>query len=145
MSRAAIAGCWRMERGRETGEDRLRLDKWLWHARFFRTRSLATAAVSGGKVHVNGERVKPSRPVAAGDQLEITTGFDAVTVTVLGIPLRRGPAPEARTFYEESPGSIARRERMREQRQLASLAAPQTPGKPDKQTRRALLRFHRGK
>ena len=121
----------------------LRLDKWLWAARFFRTRSLATTAVSGGKVHVNGERAKPSRPVRAGDQLEISAGFDAVTVTVLGIPARRGPAPEARGYYEETPGSVARRERMREQRRLASMAAPQTPGKPDKKTRRALLRFHR--
>ena len=128
---------------RQPDDGRLRLDKWLWHARFFRTRSLATTAVSGGKVHVNGERAKPSRPVRAGDQLEIPVGLDAITVTVLGLPARRGPAPEARTCYEETPGSVARRERMREQCRLASMAAPQTPGKPDKKTRRALLRFHR--
>lgn len=128
---------------RQPDDGRLRLDKWLWHTRFFRTRSLATTAVSGGRVHVNGERAKPSRPIHAGDQLEISVGLDAITITVLGLPARRGPAPEARTYYEESPGSVARRERSREQRRLASMAAPQTPGKPDKKTRRALLRFHR--
>ena len=133
-----------MNGGRQADDGRLRLDKWLWHARFFRTRSLATAAVSGGKVHVNGQRAKPARAVRVGDQLEITVGFDALTVTVLAIPVRRGPAPEARGCYEETSGSTARRERMREQRRLASMAAPQTPGRPDKQTRRALLRFHRG-
>ncbi len=133
-----------MKDGRQSDDGRLRLDKWLWHARFFRTRSLATAAVSGGKVHVNGERAKPARGVRVGDQLEITAGFDALTVTVLAIPVRRGPAPEAHRCYEETTGSAARRERMREQRRLASMAAPQTPGRPDKQTRRALLRFHRG-
>ena len=124
----------------ETG---LRVDKWLWCARFFKTRSLAAAAVSGGKVHVNRERVKPSRLVRPGDVLEITVGFDAVTVEVLAIPGRRGPATEARLCYRETDASIARRERIREQRRLAALAAPQTDGRPDKRTRRELLRFHR--
>ena len=128
------------EAGREAG---LRVDKWLWCARFFKTRSLASAAVGGGKVHVNGERVKPSRTVRPGDVLEITTGFDARTVEVLSIPARRGPATEARLCYRESEASLARRERMREQRRLAALAAPQTEGRPDKRTRRELLRFHR--
>jgi len=121
----------------------LRIDKWLWCARFFKTRSLASVAVAGGKVHVNRERVKPSRIVRAGDVLDITVGFDAITVEVLAIPARRGPAPEARLSYRESEASIARRERMREQRRLAALAAPQTDGRPDKRTRRELLRFHR--
>lgn len=121
----------------------LRLDKWLWGARFFRTRSLATAAVAGGKVHVNGERAKPSRTVRAGDRLQITAGFDAFEVTVLGLPARRGPAAEARTLYEETAASVARRERIREQRRLAAQAVPQTPGRPDKKTRRALLRLQR--
>jgi ribosome-associated heat shock protein Hsp15 len=121
----------------------LRVDKWLWCARFFRTRSLAAAAVAGGKVHVNGSRVKPSRPVHPGDTLEITLGADAVTVTVRSLPARRGPATEARQSYEETVDSVARRERHREQRRLAAMAAPQTPGRPDKRTRRELLRFHR--
>ena len=121
----------------------LRVDKWLWCARFFKTRSLAAGAVAGGKVHVNRERVKPARTVRPGDLLEITVGFDVVTVEVLSIPARRGPAPEARQCYAETAASVARRERVREQRRLASMAAPQTEGRPDKRTRRELLRFQR--
>lgn len=123
----------------------LRIDKWLWCARFFKTRSLASAAVTGGKVHVNRERVKPSRIVRPGDVLDVTVGFDAVTVEVLAIPARRGPAPEARQCYRETEASLARRERMREQRRLAALAAPQTAGRPDRRTRRKLLRFQRNR
>jgi ribosome-associated heat shock protein Hsp15 len=121
----------------------LRVDKWLWCARFFRTRSLAAGAVTGGKVHVNGQRVKPSRGVRPGDVLEVTVGFEVVTIQVTAIPARRGPAAAARLCYEETPESVARRERHREQRRLAAMAAPQTPGRPDKRTRRELLRFHR--
>jgi ribosome-associated heat shock protein Hsp15 len=121
----------------------LRVDKWLWCARFFKTRSLAADAVGGGKVHVNRERVKPSRTVRPGDLLEITVGVDVITVEVRSIPVRRGPATEARLCYLETDASIARRERMREQRRLASMAAPQTEGRPDKRTRRELLRFQR--
>jgi len=121
----------------------LRVDKWLWCARFFKTRSLAAEAVSGGKVHVNGHRVKPSRVVQAGDMLDVTLGFEVATIKVLAIPGRRGPAVEARQCYEETPESHARRERSREQRRLAAMAAPQTEGRPDKRTRRELLRFHR--
>jgi ribosome-associated heat shock protein Hsp15 len=132
------------ERNAETREAvPLRVDKWLWCARFFKTRSLAADAVAGGKVHVNRERVKPSRTVRPGDLLEITVGFDVVAVEVRSIPVRRGPAPEARQCYLETEASVARRERMREQRRLASMAAPQTEGRPDKRTRRELLRFQR--
>jgi ribosome-associated heat shock protein Hsp15 len=130
--------------GGQAAGDVLRVDKWLWCARFFRTRSAAGAAVGGGKVHVNRQRVKPSRTVRPGDLLEITVGFDVVTVTVLAIPARRGPATEARLCYEETAESVARRERGREQRRLATLAAPQTHGRPDKHTRRELLRMQRG-
>jgi len=126
------------------GAAELRADKWLWCARFFKTRSLAAEAVAGGKVHVNGQRVKPSRPVRPGDLLEITVGYEVHTVEVRAIPARRGPAPEARLCYQETPESEARRERSREQRRLAALAAPQTPGRPDKHTRRELQKFRRG-
>lgn len=132
--------------GKDTGIPEivpLRVDKWLWCARFFKTRSLAADAVTGGKVHVNRERVKPSRTVRPGDLLEVTVGFDVVTVEVRSIPHRRGPAPEARQCYLETEASVARRERMREQRRLASMAAPQTEGRPDKRTRRELMRFQR--
>lgn len=121
----------------------LRIDKWLWCARFFKSRSLAAEAVAGGKVHLNAQRVKPSRAVQAGDVLEITLGIEVATVKVTAIPMRRGPAAEARLCYEETPESLARRERYREQRRLAAMAAPQTDGRPDKRTRRELLRFHR--
>jgi ribosome-associated heat shock protein Hsp15 len=121
----------------------LRIDKWLWCARFFKSRSLAAEAVAGGKVHLNAQRVKPARTVQAGDVLDITLGFEVATVKVTAIPVRRGPAAEARLCYEETPESLARRERYREQRRLAAMAAPQTEGRPDKRTRRELLRFHR--
>lgn len=130
---------------REEGADELRIDKWLWCARFFKSRSLASEAVAGGKVHVNGQRVKPSRTVRAGDMLEVTVGYDVHTVEVRAIPARRGPSAEARLCYEETAESIARRERSREQRRLAAMAAPQTQGRPDKHTRRELLRFQRSR
>jgi ribosome-associated heat shock protein Hsp15 len=127
----------------DNGGGELRVDKWLWCARFFRTRSLAAVAVAGGKVHVNEERVKPSRVIRPGDRLEVTVGFDVISIAVRSIPRRRGPATEARLCYEETPASIDRRERIREQRRLATMAAPQTEGRPDKRTRRELLRFQR--
>ncbi len=125
------------------GPGALRLDKWLWCARFFRSRSLAAEAVAGGKVHVNRQRVRPARVVRAGDLLEITVGYEVHTVEVKAIPARRGPAAEARLCYEETPDSVARRERSREQRRLAAMAAPQTQGRPDKHTRRELQKFRR--
>jgi len=130
---------------RVEGVAELRIDKWLWCARFFKSRSLAAEAVAGGKVHVNRQRVKPSRTVRVGDLLEITVGYEIHTVEVKGLPARRGPAPEARLCYEETPESLARRERSREQRRLAAMAAPQTQGKPDKHTRRELLKFRQGR
>jgi ribosome-associated heat shock protein Hsp15 len=127
----------------EEGGAELRIDKWLWCARFFKSRSLAAEAVGGGKVHVNRQRVKASRTVRAGDVLDITVGYEVHTVEVKAIPARRGPAPEARLCYEETAESLARRERSREQRRLAAMAAPQTQGRPDKHTRRELLKFRR--
>src|SRR3954471_11365890 len=91
----------------------IRVDKWLWFARFFKSRSLATDAVQGGLVHVNGERVKASRLVHVSDRLLITREEDRFEVIVRGIPLRRGPAPEARAHYEETAESIAARETRR--------------------------------
>ena len=132
-----------MNRDAGPAVEALRIDKWLWCARFFKSRSLAAEAVAGGKVHLNAQRVKPARTVQAGDVLEITLGFEVATVKVTAIPVRRGPATEARLCYEETPESLARRERYREQRRLAAMAAPQTDGRPDKRTRRELLRFHR--
>ena len=119
----------------------LRIDKWLWCARFFKSRSQATDAVAGGLVHVNGERVKPSRVVHVDDRLLITRDEIALEIIVRAIPTRRGPAPEARTHYIETEQSIAARERRREQ---ARLAPPAPMGRPDKHARRALRDLRRG-
>ncbi len=98
----------------EAGDQSLRLDKWLWHARFFKSRAQATDAVAGGLVHVNDERVKPSRDVKVGDRLYITRSESRMEVMILSIPLRRGPASEAQKCYEESADSFKRREQRRE-------------------------------
>ena len=115
----------------------LRIDKWLWCARFFKSRSLAQEAVEGGHVQVNGERAKASRPVRVGDLLRITRERERYEVEVTGIPLRRGPAPEARRHYRETPQSEAARAHARE---LDRLSAPVSSGRPDKRERRNLLR-----
>ena len=100
----------------------MRIDKWLWTARLFKTRGLAAAAVKGGRVHVNGLAVKPSREVAPGDELEITIGALRRTVVVRWAAERRVSAAEAATLYAETPESIAERERQAEQRRLAGPA-----------------------
>jgi ribosome-associated heat shock protein Hsp15 len=119
----------------EHADQSLRLDKWLWHARFFKSRSQATDAVAGGLVHVNDERVKASRDVKVGDRLEITCSENKLEVIVSGIPKRRGPAAEAQLHYQETPASIQQREQRREH---ARYAPPAPHGRPDKHARRAL-------
>lgn len=124
-----------------TPQSSLRIDKWLWCARFFKSRAQATEAVAGGLVHVNGERVKPSKAVQINDRLEITRDEVKLVIVVQGIPTRRGPAPEARTHYVETPESIAAREARREQRRLS---APAPLSRPDKHARRVLRNLRRG-
>jgi len=115
-----------------------RIDRWLWCARFHRTRTLAATAVSGGKVHVNGERAKPARDIAVGDRLDITLGSDTCTVIIVSLPSRRGPATEARACYKETADSLLRRAVTRERRQVERRSDTAPPGRPDKRGRRAI-------
>ena len=102
----------------------MRVDKWLWAARFFKTRSIAKAAIEGGKVHHNNERVKVSKDVRIGMELTIQQGIERKTVVVKALSSMRGPAPVAQQLYEETPVSIARRELIASQRKLHNLARP---------------------
>ena len=120
----------------------LRLDKWLWCVRFYKSRSLAQDAVDGGHVQVNGGRVKAARPVKVGDRLRITRERERFEVVVTGIPGRRGPASEARLHYQETPESEAARAAAREFSQLAGAIGS---GRPDKRERRDLLRVLKGR
>lgn len=116
----------------------LRIDKWLWCARFFKTRGLAQAAVEGGHVQVNGERVKASRHVKVGDRLSITRERERFEVEIAGIPVRRGPGTEAKLHYRETAESEAARAHVRE---LNRLAGPVSDGRPDKRERRDLMSY----
>ncbi len=121
--------------------DRLRIDRWLWCARFFKSRSAAAEAVRGGHVRLNGQRVKPAHAVKIGDSLHIELPRAGEReVAIVAIPVRRGPAPEAATTYVESAESIERRRREAEERAARGPNLPPTLGKPDKRTRRLLLR-----
>ena len=117
----------------------VRLDKWLWAARFFKTRALATEAVLGGHVHLNGARVKPAKDVREGDELSIRVGTTEWTVDVRALADRRGPASTAQALYEERPESLKAREEQRLQRRLAPQPLGHDLGAlPTKQARRRL-------
>jgi len=118
--------------------DTVRLDKWLWAARFFKTRSLAARAVNGGKVQLNGNRVKAARALNSGDRLQIQKGGFQYSILVLDLSLRRGSATVAQSLYEESDDSRARREVLHEQYRLAAASTPRPQSKPDKKARRQL-------
>jgi ribosome-associated heat shock protein Hsp15 len=122
-----------------------RIDKWLWAARFFKTRGAATEAVLGGHVHVDGARVKPSKEVRAGDVLEIRVGSVRSTVVVRAIAERRGPASVAQTLYEERPESREARERHTLERRLAKPLGADLGARPTKQDRRRLEALRRQK
>ena len=123
------------------GESGVRLDKWLWAARFFKTRSLATEAVNGGKVELNGLRPKPSKDVKVGDHLRVRLGPYVHELTVRGLAERRGPASVAASLYDESAESIAARERLREQHRIAPAVQYEEGGRPTKKDRRAMSAF----
>jgi ribosome-associated heat shock protein Hsp15 len=125
--------------------ERVRVDKWLWAARFAKTRSAATALVLAGHVKVGGERVKPAREVAPGDTVEIRTGPIRRTVVVAGIADRRGPAKVAATLYKETPESREERERFALERRLARPLGADLGARPTKQDRRRLDALRRGR
>jgi ribosome-associated heat shock protein Hsp15 len=127
----------------EAGEHgRQRIDKWLWAARFFKTRSLAAAAVDGGKVKWNGQQVKPARDLQPGDELEIVAGEVRWTVIVQGLNAQRRPAAEARLLYEETADSTARRARQQELRRLAPMPGADLKGRPTKKAGRLIRGFN---
>ena len=123
--------------------DRLRIDKWLWAARFFKTRSIAKTAIEGGKVHLDGQRVKVSREITVGETLVIKQGWDEKEVVVLGLSAQRGPAPVARELYEETAASIDKREREAQARKAAGGAVARPTQKPGKHQRKALERLRK--
>lgn len=127
-----------------SGEGRQRIDKWLWVARFFKTRSLAATAIDGGKVRIGGHPVKPAREIRPGDEIDITAGEVHWTVVVRGLNEQRRPAPEARLLYEETAESRARRERDAELRRLAPAPGADLRGRPTKKAGRQIRRFGEG-
>lgn len=127
----------------ESESPKIRIDKWLWAARFFKTRSLASDAINGGHVHLNGSRVKTSRAVAIGDELRIQRGHEEMIVIVQALSDKRGPATVAQTLYAETEASRTAREQSSEMRRLqsAGMAAPER--RPNKHERRNIIRFIR--
>ncbi|AHL77388.1 RNA-binding protein S4 [Stutzerimonas stutzeri] len=124
----------------EKDDGKVRLDKWLWAARFFKTRALAKAAIEGGKVHCRGERCKPSKEPKLGEELVIRAGFDERTVVIRALSAVRKGAPEAQLLYEETAESLSRRENAAAMRKAGTLGV-ETDGRPSKKQRRALQRF----
>ena len=121
--------------------ERVRIDKWLWAARFFKTCALASEAVDGGKVHLNGDRVKAARPLKLGDRLEVRRGQELFEVVVKALSEQRGPAAVAQELYEETEASAAKRQTDADQRRALSAAMPHFEGRPDKRSRRKLAKF----
>jgi len=124
-------------------ETKVRLDKWLWAARFFKTRALASEAVTGGKVHLGGHRIKPSRTVKIDDCFEVRRGYERFEIVVTDISARRGSAEQAQTLYRETEASLIRRADEAEKRKLAMMARPRSDSRPDKKQRRKIHQFIR--
>jgi ribosome-associated heat shock protein Hsp15 len=124
-----------------TSAEKLRIDKWLWAARFFKTRSLAKAAIEGGKVQLEGQRIKVSREISVGDQLRIRQGWDERDIVVEALSDQRRGAPEAQAMYQETEASIARRLQSAQARKLAGGMTERPARRPDKRARRQIHRF----
>ncbi|MDQ7015054.1 MAG: S4 domain-containing protein [Gammaproteobacteria bacterium] len=122
----------------------VRIDKWLWAARFFKTRSLASEAIKGGKVHINGQKSKPAKMVQVGDELKIRRGFDEYWIAVRQLSAKRGSAKVAVLLYEESAESLSRRQTAAEQRKILAVGRGLNE-KPNKKQRRQLISFTKGR
>ncbi len=124
-----------------SGLAKVRLDRWLWAARFFKTRPLAKQAIEGGKVQLNGQRGKAGRMLACGEELSIRRGFEIYTVIVCGLAEKRGPAKIAQTLYQESDESVKARQKASEIRKLQALSETPSSRRPDKRQRRKIHQF----
>lgn len=129
---------------KEKASEGIRLDKWLWAARFYKTRAVAREMIEGGKVHYNGQRSKPSKIVELNAMLTLRQGNDERTVKVLGITEQRRPATEATLLYEETTESVEKREKIALARKMNSLTMPHPDRRPDKKERRDLMKFKHG-
>jgi len=129
---------------KEKASEGVRLDKWLWAARFYKTRAIAREMVEGGKVHYNGQRSKPSKLVELNAMLTLRQGNDEKTVKVLALTEQRRPAPDASQLYEETAESIAKREKVALARKMNALTMPHPDRRPDKKERRDLMKFKHG-
>lgn len=127
-----------------TCDDAVRLDKWLWAARFYKTRALAREMIDGGKVHYNGQRGKPSKIVELNAELKLRQGNEERTVIVLALTSQRRGANEAQQMYQETEASIANREKMALARKMNALTMPHPDRRPDKKERRDLMKFKFG-
>lgn len=127
--------------GEKSSSDTVRLDKWLWAARFFKTRSIARDNVQAGKVTYNGQRTKPGKIVEVGARVRIPQGFDHKEVHIVAITDKRQGAPLAQQLYEETDASVAQRESNAEARKLSAFHSPRPDARPDKKQRREIIKF----
>ena len=126
---------------KEKSSEEVRLDKWLWAARFYKTRAMAREMIEGGKVHYNGQRSKPGKVVELNAELTLRQGNDERTIVVAGITAQRRPASEAQQLYRETDASIEKREKMAQARKMNALTMPHPDRRPDKKERRDLMKF----
>ncbi|GAB3532332.1 ribosome-associated heat shock protein Hsp15 [Photobacterium alginatilyticum] len=125
----------------DSGTLQVRLDKWLWAARFYKTRSIARNMIDGGKVHYNGQRSKPSKLVEVGAEIRLRQGSDEKTIIIAKLSDNRRGAPEAQTLYQETADSIKQREQHAQMRKLNAFGSPSPDKRPDKKQRRNIIKF----
>ncbi|EFE97341.1 ribosome-associated heat shock protein Hsp15 [Serratia odorifera] len=131
-------------KAKDTADDAVRLDKWLWAARFYKTRALAREMIDGGKVHYNGQRSKPSKIVEVNAEIKLRQGNEERTVTIRAVTNQRRSASEAQQLYQETEASIVNREKMAQARKMNVLTMPHPDRRPDKKERRDLIKFKFG-